>query len=190
VTITATRSIETVEHSAVVARAGGLPVIAAYEVGDRRVVAFGFDAASDAAGDVMFPLLIAETVEWLAGSDSFTLESGGVLRVAGLDGEVAIVGPDGQDVPHVRSGNAIVASKTARAGIYRVNIAGRELRFAVNPATEGESDLSNSPTAVVPSSSPPVVAAASGIGLATVLLFIGLAVLAVEWRLLTRTQVA
>jgi Ca-activated chloride channel homolog len=174
------------ERAQVLAHAATLPVIVVQELDQRRVVELRIDpSASGITGEVTFPLFIANAVEWLTAARRrpTMLVAGEPLRLALDDGvgEGSVSGPDGRSVPARRVGNELVVGGTAVAGIYHVNTAdGREVDFVVNPAVEGESDLS-----LVPDSAPLVPAAVDArapAGITQGLLLTALALLALEWR--------
>lgn len=136
----------------VIARAGGIPAVLAYASGVRRVVDLRLDPTVPGfALTPAFPMLVASAVEWLAARDrnAVTLVAGVPLRwvmpatsASSVPSSIpAVVGPDGRPVPATFAGGVLSVVSTRAAGIYRVRADGSERTFAVNPATDGESDL-------------------------------------------------
>jgi hypothetical protein len=172
----------------ILARAGGVPVIAAYERGRRRIVELRFDPdLSAVTGEPSFPLLVANIVAWLAPHSSTVINAGELIRVPHADGLSAIVGPDGREVPHRRNADEAIVTQTETAGIYRVTQRGGQRHFAVNPATTSESNLSADRSSG-PSAVPAIASAPLAINLSHVLLIAALAVLALEWRVRRTAQ--
>jgi hypothetical protein len=135
----------------VIARALGRPALVAYEQNGRRVVELGFHAAGgELPLSTAFPVLIANVIDWLAASRENALEvaAGDTLqwRIASGQGQEppTIVTPDGRSsAPTVAQGRLSFGA-TEAAGVYRVVSSGRQQFFAVNPATDTESNLSAS----------------------------------------------
>ena len=176
------------DSAAVLAHAATLPVILAHEHDERRIVELRFDpAASGITGEVTFPLLVANAVEWLAAPQRgpAVLVAGEPLRHILHDNadDAVVTGPDGRVIPGRRTGAELVAGDTAAAGIYRVTADDRDFEFVVNPAVERESDLSG-PPADAPSASAPALLDARSYpaGVTHGLLLTALALLALEWR--------
>ena len=177
-----------VDGAAVLAHAATLPVILAHDHDDRRIVELRFDpAASGITGEVAFPLLVANAVEWLSAPKRgpAVLVAGEPLRhfLNGNAGDAAAVtGPDGRVFPARRTGAELVSGNTAVAGIYRLTTEDQEFEFVVNPAVERESDLSGS-SAQPPAESAPALPDARSYpaGMTHGLLLIALALLALEW---------
>ena len=117
--IAPTPLVHRLNERAVVARAGGQPVIAAYQAGERRIVEFRFDLATLAShGDAMLPLLMADVIEWLVPS---------------------------HDVPRGTS----PATTIDRAGVYEIADAQGPRTHIVNPPATEESNLAVNPGGVV-----------------------------------------
>jgi hypothetical protein len=175
------------DRAAVLAHAATLPVILAHDHDERRIVELRLDpAASVITGDVRFPLLVANAVEWLAAPrrDPAVLVAGEPLRHLLNDdaGDAVVNGPDGRVIPARRTGAGLVAGDTAIAGIYRVTADDTGFAFVVNPAVGRESDLSGPPAEARAASTPALLARSYPAGMAHGLLLMALALLALEWR--------
>lgn len=126
----------------VVARAGDLPAIVAYDLPSRRIVELRVDpAAQPLVLSTAFPILIANAVEWLAepGRETTSIIAGQPLHfVSRTSGEPeAVVGPNGQKVGAASQNGIVTVSSTNTAGVYRFQ--SREV--VVNPSSSAESDL-------------------------------------------------
>jgi hypothetical protein len=175
------------DSSAVLAHAATLPVIVARESDSRRIVEFRFDpAASGVTGEVTFPLLVFNAIDWLvAPRRAAVLVAGEPLRrfVNDVDGNAIVVtGPDDRVIPMRRTGADLIVADTAVAGIYRVTSDNRDVEFVVNPAVERESDLSVAPSGETSPPSTTLDARTSPTGITSGLLITALALLALEWR--------
>lgn len=122
--------------------AGNDPVILAGDDGHRRMVVIGFDLArSDLPLKVEFPILLANTLSWLAGRDSPSTErairAGQTTTLHTSAAGVTITAPDG-DTSEIaaRNGSAVFAD-TLRAGMYEVK---GGATFAVSLLSEAESN--------------------------------------------------
>jgi hypothetical protein len=177
----------------VIARALGRPALVAYEQDGRRVVELGFDPArGDAPLSTAFPVLIANIVDWLAARRERALEiaAGETLqwRIGGAQGqEVAtVVTPDGRPLPATVAQGHLTFAATEMAGVYRIGTGGRQSLLAVNPVTEGESDLTVSITsAIEPGDNPvpPETVVARRSEIVTPWLLLCLALVTAEWWL-------
>ena len=177
-----------VPEAAVIVRAGGVPAVLAYERRGRRVVELRLDVTTpELPLMAAFPLLIANTVEWLAERDARPPEvlAGEPLLWTVRDplalAAVTVTGPDGSPVAAQVSGRHLTITGATAPGTYRVTSADWAESFVVNPVTDGESDLARA-ASPLPSSSPPRVASARlGVPLALPLIVLALVLLLVEW---------
>jgi hypothetical protein len=175
------------DSSAVLAHAATLPVIVARESDGRRIVEFRFDpAASDVTGEVTFPLLVFNAIDWLVAPRRAAVLVAGepFQRFANdVDGNAIVVtGPDDRVIPMRRAGADLIVADTALAGIYRVTSDNRDVEFVVNPAVERESDLSVAPSGETSTPSTTLDERTSPTGITSGLLIAALALLALEWR--------
>lgn len=122
--------------------AGGDPLIWAGDDGRRRMILIGFDLEkSDLPLKVEFPILLANSVAWLAGKDSPSneraLRAGQPATMQTSAANARITTPDGdtRQVP-AREGSVVFAD-TLRVGTYAVKD-GRA--FAVSLLSEAESN--------------------------------------------------
>ncbi len=128
--------------------------------------------------------MVDNIVGWLARRDEAmsSVQAGEPLRWRVAATPAAgdrIRGPDGQFLPAQRAGAVMTAADTGAPGVYAT---GDGRLFAVNPITEGESDLS-SPRAqpIERETESDGSAAASRREIAALLLAAALLVLALEW---------
>jgi hypothetical protein len=135
-----------VDETAIVARAGALPAIAAYVSRGRRIVEIRLDPQASGLGlETAFPMLIASAIEWLAVShwNPLTVVAGEPLRwlLPGAASEPIVTGPAGERIAATFTGGVLTIAHARSAGRYRVQVDGQEKSFVVNPAVVGESDL-------------------------------------------------
>jgi hypothetical protein len=176
-------------EATVVARAAGMPAIVAAETEGRRIVELRIDVeAPSLALSPAFPVLVASALEWVApdAGHALGIDAGDPLRrrVPGVQ-SATITAPEGPAETVATRGGLLFFSRTSRAGIYRVALAGREEVVAVNAAAGAESDLS----AVPPAGSPGVPGEGGDdgdrvlrTGAAAGFLGLALALLAFEWH--------
>jgi hypothetical protein len=125
----------------VVASSFGAPLIAARERPGLRVAALAFDVRrSDLPMRAAFPLLVANALGWLAGSDARELPAalvGSVARVPAPPGatRVEVRDPEGARASWPVTGDAALVP-IRRAGFYRVG----DVTLAANAADPVESD--------------------------------------------------
>lgn len=133
----------------VLGRANGRPVAAALEFNDTRYLIFGFSLdASDLGIRSAFPVLLADSIAWLADDPSIfePVESFAVNEAVVLPrGTVSVELPTGELVELSEGfdrGRGSVFAGTSEAGVYIARAAdGGGQRFAVNLLDEGESDI-------------------------------------------------
>ncbi|MSQ59079.1 MAG: hypothetical protein EXR36_05400 [Betaproteobacteria bacterium] len=110
------------------------PLIVA-SAGDPRWVATTFDLSnSNLPLQAGFPVLLANTLQWLTGEPQALVRSPGLVEVPAPGGRV--LGLDGKEIPVRAMANGI-AFESPGAGFYTVVTADRVLRVAVN-AFSGE----------------------------------------------------
>ena len=171
-----------------VLRVGSARVVRAIERNGRRRVVMQRDLTeSEFVLSPAFPILVANTVGWLARRHALPREvtAGEPLTFtlpASREHRIRVFGPDGRP-RNTRQQQALhIVADTDTAGLYRVEINGSEHVVAVNPNVETESNLSMMQHAFLPEleGSSPSVRAPSGI--ASVLLLLAAALLAFESR--------
>jgi Ca-activated chloride channel family protein len=118
------------------------PLIWAGDDGRRRVVMIGFDLAqSDLPLKVEFPILLANSVAWLAGRDSLTTESavraGQPVTLHTSSPAVTVTTPAGDTREVASRDGSVIFADTLRAGAYEVKDAPP---FAASLLSESESD--------------------------------------------------
>jgi hypothetical protein len=160
--------------------------------GEQRLAAFGFDPArSDLPLRVAFPLLISNTIQWLAGSDSEPPASSRAGEMIELPPGRTISSTPADAAGQVAGSEIAGAFRPERNGFYRVRAGSGDSWLAVNTFDAAESDLatatangsSRPPDAVSPwklhaAARPPWVLFA----LAAIVLF------AIEWWLFHRRR--
>jgi hypothetical protein len=171
--------------AAVLARAGGLPVIAAFTRDGRRIVIIRADATrSRLPLEIAFPILIGNAIDWLAETSRIpaVVDAGEAVHLEASGDAQVITTPDGR-AARIPAGAGAVFTDTETPGMYRVAHGGDSSVFVVNAATASESDLSSP---VTPDDGASTLAAAATrrrpIDLFTLLVAAGLLLAAVEWR--------
>ncbi len=172
------------EGSNVIARAGNLPALVAFETPGRRLVELRVDLRqSPFVLTPAFPILISNAVAWLTreGENASALVAGETLRwtVPGAP-DVSVRGPDGAAIPASLHGGHVSTASIVRAGIYDIRLGDRPHPFVVNPATDTESDLAMPRFSVPPSAPLPSEGAREASALAVPLLIVALVFLAAE----------
>src|SRR5262249_37451121 len=122
--------------------ANGEPTIWAGDDGHRRIVLIGFDLArSDLPLKVEFPILLANTVSWLAHKESPVAErsvrAGQPVSISTEASSLTITAPDSETKDVVASNGTAVFGETLRAGIYDVK---NGASFGVSLLSEAESN--------------------------------------------------
>jgi len=154
------------ESGDVVLRAGNLPAVTASERDGRRVVELNLDVTrSDLALSTAFPILIANSLDWLAAQNENPLEiaPGEPLRWMLPDtavADVSVTGPDGRARRVQLSAGQLTMADTDVQGIYSVRTPSAEQFFVVNPSVETESDLIPDETEAASSTAKPKAATA------------------------------
>lgn len=176
------------EAGTIVATAGSSPAILATEEDGRRVVELRLDLQrSPLALTPALPILIADSVDWLAGRafDAATVDAGATIvrRIPrNGSGPVTVTGPGGEPV-QADSSAALLTIATAAPGVYDVRRGAVSERFVVNPVVAGESDLSAPASVVDALDAPPTANATAQRDLTMLLLAGALLLIAVEWRM-------
>ena len=172
------------EKGDIIVRAGDVPAVVASERDGRRVVELRFQPAAESAISTAFPILIANAIRWLDGRqrNATQLQAGEPLRWVMREGQnaVTVIGPEGKARSSQVAGRMLTVVDTGLPGIYKVRTAGAELRFAVNAAVDGESDLRTTGGAN-PSSPAAQDIAATDFPLMRVLLLLAAMLVGVEW---------
>ena len=175
------------EGSTVIAQGGGMPALAAYEAGGRRIVELRIDPDQGPFPySSAFPVLVAGAVEWLANVDanSLTVSAGEPLlwQLPGQRRRPVVTGPDGEPVESSFNDGTLSVDGTDTAGIYRVALDSGDRTVAVNPAVRGESDLTaaSGPAGVDTRSRGGDPAVSRDV--TTIVVLIALLLLAAEWR--------
>jgi hypothetical protein len=164
--------------------------------GRQRLAALSFDVAeSDLPLRVAFPLLISNTLQWLAGGSAdaaLSTIAGETLQLASGDSLQPEPFTDpAAALPELTGSGISGFFQPMRNGFYRIQSAGKTSWLAVNTFTEAESDLRAASSAPSESSShfPAVSLASAGawplwqyLALAALLLF------ALEWWLFHRRR--
>lgn len=131
----------------VLAEAGPIPVVWAYERPRLRLVVLAFDPfESDFPLRAGFPIFLGNAVDWLIagrGTGPRVVGAGEIAR-GDVDEDVVAVtvtAPDGRrsEIP-VREGEWLYDG-TTRAGVYEVSAGKSSFRFAVNLLSRAESDV-------------------------------------------------
>ena len=121
---------------------GNDPLIWAGDDGRRRIVMIGFDLRrSDLPLKVEFPILLANTMSWLAGRDPAATEgairAGQTKTIHTSAASASITTPDGDTREVAARDGSIVFADTLRTGTYEVKAAPP---FAVSLLSEAESN--------------------------------------------------
>ena len=180
------------DDSIVIARISGQPAVLAYELSGRRVVELRLDVTDPSlAVSTAFPILMANAIEWLAarGENPRELVAGDPLQWVFREKPAEhpeVIGPTGRRVASVRAGSRLTSSSTYAAGVYVVRGGAAQETFVVNPATDGESDLSVAGSVAQNALPPAPVTSRVEQQVVTPLLLLALGVLSVEWWLRCR----
>jgi hypothetical protein len=162
------------------------PIAWAHEDRGRRIVALGFDVTKTNLPFLpAFPLLMSNTVAWLAGPQTRLIEAGTPVTVpAGAQREAMLAGPDGS-MRLTASDGLFVTPPLDRGGLYTLQTAAGPILFAVQPpAREAALASGPAPTGEAAESRP-------GRGLREMghaLVLLVLALLAAEWWIFMRRQ--
>ena len=177
-----------IDPQSILASAGDLPVLAAYERDGQRVVELRLDLPrSGLTFDPTFPMLVANALDWLAAAhrNRTVLPAGEPLQWTLRDtahGFSLFIGPDGGQRPLLMRGGTLLSGATASPGVYHIRSATRDDPVIVNAVTEGESDLSSVAELASMSSPASNRVQEQRTDLFHALLLAAIALLAVEWR--------
>jgi hypothetical protein len=178
-----------VPAQSILATAGDLPILAAYERDNRRIVELRVDPTRSAlALDPLFPMLVANALDWLAASNRNQpmLTAGEplhwMLRQPATV-EPLFVGPNEQEKRLTSESGTLISAATDAVGLHHVRIDGRDTPVVVNPDAARESNVSNA-------TGRPIADAfignnanqSPGTDFSRVLLFAAIGLLAMEWR--------
>jgi hypothetical protein len=133
---------ETAPWLKAVVSAGNDPLIWAGDDGRRRVVMIGFDLArSDLPLKVEFPILLANSLSWLAGRDSpsadRSIRAGQPATIHTSAGTATVTTPTGGSREVAARDGSVVFADTLRVGTYEVKDAAP---FAASLLSEAESN--------------------------------------------------
>ena len=165
---------------------GDVPLVWAYEGRGLRVVVLPFDPlASDLAIHPAFPVLIANAVEWLAGSPQARLGDAPVIP-AGTWPRATLLDPHGETQTIAAREGVFIVPPLDRVGVYRLRTDGWERRWVVSTADPRESSLSveSAAAAGLTRPAPPQLAQ---VRLTPWLFGVAVALMAGEWWLWVRT---
>lgn len=117
-------------------------LISAGETGERRVVMISFDPAkSDLPLKVEFPILLFNSINWLAGRDAAASDRavrvGQPFTIQSSEPSVSVTTPDGETKEITSLDAAAIFADTLRAGIYQVS---GSPPMAASLLSEAESD--------------------------------------------------
>ena len=181
-------SAPTPPDASIILRAGGHPAILAYERDGRRVVEWRLDLTdSTFTLNPAFPMLFDNVLAWLdARAENATSVLAGeplhwILRDSGAADGLTVVRPDGSPARASVSGRRLTTTDTTMVGIYEVRWDGTVRSVAVNPVTDGESDLAQGGEPTPPPSAP-AERASGTVDLTPFLVVLALTLLTLEWR--------
>lgn len=122
--------------------ANGEPAIWAGDDGHRRIVLIGFDLAhSDLPLKVEFPILVANTVSWLAHKESQvderSVRAGQAVSISSEASSLTITTPDSETRNVIATNGTAMFGETLRAGVYDVK---NGAPFGVSVLSEAESN--------------------------------------------------
>ncbi len=118
---------------------GSVPVLWVLERPELRVVLLPFDLLrSDLPAHPAFPILMANTLEWLASPPA--VEAGTTAVLPAGAGAASLVDPSGRVLPVEARGGVLVLPRLDRAGVYTLRTGSRERPITVVAPPE-ESDL-------------------------------------------------
>jgi Ca-activated chloride channel homolog len=108
----------------------------------RRVVMIAFELAkSDLPLKIEFPILLANSIAWLAGRDAVAderaIRAGQPVTIRGSAGQTQITGPDGEAIDLALRDGAALFADTLHTGLYEVK---DSQGFAVSLLNEAESN--------------------------------------------------
>lgn len=132
------RSYEGRDLIAVARSERGTPLVSVVDDRDRRIVVWSFAPAdSNLAAAPGFPVLVGNTIEWLARPSYGMLRHPGPIRLPAST--TRVVSPDGQPLPIIRAGDSS-AVRLRSPGLYLVEAAGSRGVVGVNI---GDPEVSN-----------------------------------------------
>ncbi len=164
---------------------GDLPLVWAYEGRGIRAVVLPFDLMqSDLPVHPAFPVLIANAIEWLAGSPEASLGQAPIVP-AGPWRRATLVDPRGTSTALEARDGVFMLPAFDRVGAYHLRTGGWERLWVVSTVDPGESSLAVAPETAVRGGEP--VAQVAQLRLTPWLLGLAALLLAGEWWLWART---
>ncbi len=172
-------------EAGIVLAEGEAPVVWVYEGRGIRAVVLPFDLArSDLPTHPAFPVLMANAIDWLAGSSEVTPGASPVVP-AGTWAQADLIVPDGGTVRLSAREGVFALPPLDHLGVYRLRTGGWERWWVVSTVDASESSLAVEPVpAGAQTADVPVFAQ---IRLTPYLLLAAGALLAMEWWLWART---
>jgi hypothetical protein len=174
----------------VILRVGGVPAVTASDRDGRRTVGVHLDLSQpDFVLSPAFPILIANALAWLTAAREFPDEATAGEPIAFTasamtQNSVRVVGPDGRARVVQRVGRQFIVADTDAAGAYRVETNGLDRMIIVNPAVDAESNLlASAGASLIQNETSPPLSVSEPIAVGRWLALVGLALLALEWRL-------
>ena len=164
---------------------GETPLLWAYEgEGIRAIVsAFTLDQ-SDLALHLAFPILLQNALSWLGGAERVYPAGGPIILPSRDASEAEVQWPDGTSRRLASTGGRFVIPAADRAGLYVVRAGTREEVLVVNPSPE---EIAVAPLAAPsPGAAAAVLTARGTSDVWRFLIFVAVALLALEWWLWTR----
>jgi hypothetical protein len=132
----------------VLAASGTSPLMLGWDHSGMKALIVAFDPrASDFPLRPGFPVLLANTLSWFfptwLQAQADQVQAGDVrLLSTGNAGGLTVVKPDGRRVSVASRGPSAAFLETTETGIYRVESGGQASEFAVNLASDSETDIS------------------------------------------------
>jgi len=172
-------------EAGVVLAEGEAPVVWAYEGHGIRAVVLPFDLArTDLVTHPTFPVLIANVIEWLAGSSDVSAGAAPIVP-AGTWTQAELRDPSGATATLAAREGVFALPPLDRVGQYRLRTRGWERRWVVSTVDPAESSLAVEPSPTqTQATATPVLAQ---IRLTPHLLGVAGALIALEWWLWART---
>jgi hypothetical protein len=173
-------------QAGVVLAEGDVPLVWAYEGRGLRVVVLLFDPlTSDLAVHPAFPVMIANAVDWLAGSPQAQLGDAPAVA-ASTWSRATLLDPRGGTREIAAQDGVFVLPPMDRVGVYRLRTDGWERRWVVSTADTRESSLEVETVAGARPAGPSSPQLAQ-VRLTPWLLGLAVALIAGEWWLWVRT---
>jgi Ca-activated chloride channel homolog len=185
-TISGARGLEPGPGFRVLAASGEYPLMLAWDHARLKVLMLAFDPqASDLPLRAGFPILIANALSWFFPTwlavQADQEQAGSTRSLTAQPGTgLTVEKPDGSRISIAASGPSVDFTDTDRTGFYRVETGQSATEFAVNLASDSETDVT--PRFVLPTVAAPDASAPSGQSpIWGVLAAISLALVLAEW---------